>query len=69
MAGFGAATRALRWRGESSQRYAQCPRTALYCADSSTAQLPMSDLVVASGARGYRCAEPDFQSTPCQAPP
>ncbi len=44
----------------ASQRYAQCPRTALYCADFSTAQLPMSDVVVASGALGYRSAEPDF---------
>ncbi len=42
------------------ERYAQCPRTALYCADFSTAQLPVSDVVVASGALGYRCAEPDF---------
>lgn len=41
-------------------RHAHCPRTALYCADFSTAQLPVSDVVVASGALGYRCAEPDF---------
>lgn len=45
---------------EARQRFAQCPRTALYCADFSTAQLPVSDVVVASGALGYRCAEPDF---------
>lgn len=45
---------------EARQRYAQCPRTALYCADFSTAQLPVSDMVVASGALAYRCAEPDF---------
>lgn len=42
------------------ERYAQCPRTALYCADFSTVPLPVSDVVVASGALGYRCAEPDF---------
>lgn len=41
-------------------RYAGCGRTALYCADFSTAQLPVSDVVVACGALGYRCAEPDF---------
>jgi trans-aconitate methyltransferase len=44
----------------ASQRYAHCPRTALYCTDFSTARLPLSDVVVASGALGYRCAEPDF---------
>lgn len=45
---------------DARTRYAGCPRTALYCADFSTAQLPASDIVVACGALGYRSAEPDF---------
>jgi trans-aconitate methyltransferase len=41
-------------------RYADCPRSNFYCADFSTAELPLSHIVVACGALGYRCAEPDF---------
>jgi trans-aconitate methyltransferase len=40
--------------------YAACDRSVFYCADFSTAPLPPSHVVVACGALGYRCAEPDF---------
>lgn len=45
---------------DARARHADCPRSSFYCTDFSTAQLPMSDIVVACGALGYRCAEPDF---------
>jgi trans-aconitate methyltransferase len=45
---------------EARTRYADCPRSSFHCADFSTAQLPMSHIVVACGALGYRSAEPDF---------
>jgi trans-aconitate methyltransferase len=45
---------------DAQARHAACGRSAFYCADFSTAPLPQSDIVVACGALGYRCAEPDF---------
>ena len=41
-------------------RYEDLPRTYFFQADFSTAQLPPVDYVVASGALGYRCDDPEY---------
>jgi SAM-dependent methyltransferase len=40
--------------------WAHCPDTTFVQCDFSAVQLPVVDCVIASGALGYRCADPDF---------
>jgi SAM-dependent methyltransferase len=42
------------------ERYGDWPDTKFYLGDFSTANLPATDYVLASGAMGYRSREPDF---------
>lgn len=45
---------------EAHRRYRHHPATAFYQSDFATAELPKVDYVFASGAMGYRCANPHF---------
>ncbi len=45
---------------QAQARYGACPRTWFHLCDFSTLELPRVDYVIASGALGYRCAEPEF---------
>jgi SAM-dependent methyltransferase len=45
---------------QAEVRYDASPRTWFYCRDFSKLELPRVDYVIASGALGYRCAEPQF---------
>ncbi len=40
--------------------YVKCPETYFYQTDFNTAEFPQVDYVIASGAFGYRCADPEF---------
>jgi len=45
---------------QAEARYDACTRTWFYCRDFGKLALPGVDYVIASGALGYRCAEPQF---------
>lgn len=45
---------------EARARYGAFPRTYFYQTDFTTITFPQVDYVIASGALGYRCADPDF---------
>jgi SAM-dependent methyltransferase len=48
---------------DARSRYADHPRTDFVQCDFSAVALPPADHVVASGALGYRCPDPDFHMT------
>jgi len=48
---------------DARNRYADDPRTDFVQCDFSAVMLPPADHVVASGALGYRCSDPDFHLT------
>jgi SAM-dependent methyltransferase len=45
---------------QAEARYGTCPRTWFHTCDFSKLELPHVDYVIASGALGYRCAQPQF---------
>jgi trans-aconitate methyltransferase len=45
---------------EAKKRYGGCPATYFFQTDFSTVDFPEVDYVIASGAFGYRCQNPDF---------
>jgi trans-aconitate methyltransferase len=45
---------------QAHARYGDCPRTWFHQCDFSALELPRVDYVVASGALGYRCADPMY---------
>jgi cyclopropane fatty-acyl-phospholipid synthase-like methyltransferase len=45
---------------EAKKRYGGCPATYFFQTDFSAVDFPKVDYVIASGAFGYRCQNPDF---------
>ena len=45
---------------EAKKRYGDCPATYFFQSDFTTVEFPKVDYVIASGAFGYRCQNPDF---------